>query len=241
MYKVKMRLLILIILIYNLFMTFPSVMYHGIIKLHRRLTSKALIKDVLEGEKVVICIHGRGGHYTDLEPLIRNLKELIPEKGYRYRMVDLGNTRNTSIDTDVAVLKRELENYIGCEITFIGLSKGGLIAMRYITTIMDPRIKRAITISSPLRGTKAANLLSKESITNKELGYNSEITRDIAGTNIHIPVYHVVPSWDYLIIPTESAAYTNTNNENIYHYRGLYSHSGIVHSKDMANAISCWL
>lgn len=157
------------------------------------------------------------------------------------------------ISQDVDKLKKSLELYPECNIILIGLSKGGLVVTRYVTTMSDERIRRVITISSPLMGlqpglligvigTKITKLLSKDSITHKELGYGSELTRDIAKEISGIvPINHVVPKWDHLIIPTSAAYYPTTNVRNIYYYKGMYSHTGITYSKDVAIAIATWI
>lgn len=225
----------------HLLITFPSFVYHGIINLYYRFTWGVPNQQILKGKNVIICVHGRGGHYTNFVPLIENLWSFIDGK-YYIRTVDLGNTRHTPIDQDVDKLKKSLELYPECNIILIGLSKGGLVVTRYVTTMSDERIRRVITISSPLRGTKITKLLSKDSITHKELGYGSELTRDIAKEISGIvPINHVVPKWDHLIIPTSAAYYPTTNVRNIYHYKGMYSHTGITYSKDVAIAIATWI
>jgi pimeloyl-ACP methyl ester carboxylesterase len=161
---------------------------------------------------------------------------------YKIRMVNIGNTRNTSIDTDVIRLEEELKMYPMCEIILIGLSKGGVVGARYAMTVQDERIKKVITISSPLRGTWITKVLSKNSVIHKELGYGSELVRNMNNVEkFPVSIYHIVPRWDHLIIPTRSAAYSSTDPNNIYYYTGFYNHMGITHSVDVANAITKWL
>lgn len=225
----------------HLLITLPSLIYHGLSNLYYRCITPPPSTIVLKDKNVIVFVHGRGGHHSNFVPLINNIKPKISNR-YYLRTVDLGDTRNTSIDEDMFKLKGALDIYPDCAITLVGLSKGGVDTMRYVTYFnMDTRIERVITISSPLRGTRITGLLSKESITNKELGYRSKITRHIKTIGINIPVYHIVPTWDHLIIPTSSAYYRSTEEERIYYYTGLFNHVGITYSKDVAIAIVSWI
>jgi pimeloyl-ACP methyl ester carboxylesterase len=233
-----MLLTVILIALIHLCATLPSVVYHTVISIYYKYTRReSEPQTLLTNKKVLLFIHGRGGHYNDFITTIKNLKERVP-KEYYMRTVDLGDTLNTSIDTEASILSQSLQLYQDCEITLIGLSKGGLVAMRYITTRNDDRIKNVITICSPLRGTRITELLSSDSITNKELGLNSEITQEMANVYVDIPIYHIVPNWDHLIIPTSSAAYEHTDESNIYRYNGNYSHSGIQYCPEIADAIA---
>ena len=235
-----MLIYILIVAFIHLLITSPSLIYHKFYDIYYRLTANALCQTVLKDKKVVVFVHGRGGHYSNFIPLINNLKYKIPQD-YHLKPICLGNNKHTSVDDDVYNLQIALQLYPDCEITLIGLSKGGVVILRYITTIKDSRIKKAITISSPLMGTRMTQLLSSESITNKELGFRSELSKDLEMSNINVPIYHVVPRWDHVINPTSSAAYPNTPQSNIYYYNGTYSHTGIIYSNDVANTIASWL
>lgn len=232
----KMFVITLVALL-HLFVTFPSFIFHGIRNMYYRSVFNNLTVVPLKNEDVVIFVHGRGGHFTDFTHLIRNLSGLTDKF---LRVVDLGNTHETSVDEDTYKLKERLEKYQGCNITLVGLSKGGLVIMRYITIFNDIRIKKAITISAPLMGTKVTPFAFSD-ITHKELGYGSELTREIASCKKRVPIYHVVPTWDHMIIPSTSAAYIDTDPKNIYIYKGYNSHSGILNSSDVALAIAVWL
>ncbi len=120
--------------------------------------------------------------------------------------------------------------------------------MRYVTTYNDKRIKKVVTISSPLKGTFVASLLPQTSILAKNFGYNCEIVQQINADrknvklNHKVQIYHIVASWDQLIIPSHCAKYDDTPDDNIYHYKGcIYSHGGITHSICVAQSIVKWL
>lgn len=224
-------------------LTAPSCILHGIINLYRRTSAPQPIIPSLENKKVVVFIHGRGGHHTNFNTLISNLQSDKRFTDYYFVSVDLGWNIETSVDVDVDKLHQELDKFINCEISLIGMSKGGLVCSRYITLHNNLQIKRIITVSSPLRGTRVADLLPANSITNKELGYNSTFTDTIAQiiASKNIAIYHVVPQWDNLIVPTTSAKYDSTPDTNILYYQGYHSHVGILHDPEITNAITNWL
>lgn len=240
-YNIHQMMSVIFTALLHLTVTLPSFIYHGSLNLYNRIITPYPIKTNLYDANVVIFVHGRGGHYSDFKSLIYNIKILGTYSSNYLRVVDLGNTRNTSIDDDANKLKEELEIYKNCNICLVGLSKGGVVVMRYITTIKDNRIRKVITISSPLMGTKLASLLPKNSITYKELSYDSKLTQEIASNKFLIPICHIVPKWDHVIIPSSSAAYLNTYPGNIYYYKGFYNHVGIVHDKEIAKIIAKWI
>ena len=220
--------------------TLPSIVYHGLLRKYYRLTYPTLTNCILTNKHIIMFVHGRGGHSNDFIPLIENLKPLVSDE-YHFKTIDLGDTRTTSVDEEAHKIKEVLALYIDCQITLIGLSKGGLDILYYINNIPDKRIRAAITISSPLKGTKITSVLPEDSITHKELGFQSDLTTKLYNKEYKIPVYHVVPKWDHMIIPTSSAGYVHTNPSHIYYYNGSYSHTGIIYDIDIAKTISKWL
>ena len=59
--------------------------------------------------------------------------------------------------------------------------------------------------------------------------------------SINVPVYHIVPKWDHLIIPTTSARYDDTPESHIYYYNGSdYGHCGIAYNDEVALIICEW-
>jgi len=122
----------------------------------------------LSNKSVVVFVHGRNGWHTDFTQLISNMKSQLTtlstdqlvilgysstdvvvqlENGdlWALRTANLGNTGHTSIDEDVASLRKELESYENCRIVLVGLSKGGVVVMRYATEIVDERIVKVMT------------------------------------------------------------------------------------------------
>lgn len=221
----------------HLAVTLPCTLFFFPHALYNRICIDNPSKTTLHNEKVIIFVHGRNGHPNDFIPLMKNIN--TPE--YSLRTVNLGETGETSLDEDADTLKKELMIYPDCQIILVGLSKGGLTIMRYITTMNDSRITKGITIVSPLQGTHLALLLPSTTITHTELGYKSDITQEIATTKVTIPIYHIVSKYDHMIIPVEAAKYDTTDESHIYYYDGYYGHIGITYSIDVANAISGWI
>jgi uncharacterized alpha/beta hydrolase family protein len=242
--------------------TLPSLIYHSLINKYRKYTSNEIHYEPLSNKNVIIFVYGRNGFHTDLKPLIDNIIKQSPSfigqeyekditvkinnKLYVLRTVNLGATAYTSIDEDVASLHKELEIYQNCSIVLVGLSKGGLVIARYITSNQknSNQINKIITISAPLKGTYSALLFSPSSVVATDLGYQNKIVQQIdeKRKNIQTQIYHIVPKWDQMIIPTTAAKYDDTPNSNIYYYNGCYySHSGIAYDVNVAKSIIQWL
>jgi len=219
---------------------------------NRRKFSNEL-KFNLDSQNVIMFVHGRNGHSADFKPLIDNIKQLtnsvynpitINNTSYHLASVNLKNTGYASIDEDVDKLKEELMSYNNCSITLVGLSKGGITIMRYLTTQNDQRIKKVITISSPIKGTYIGNLFPESSVVFQGLSHDNKISQEIivAKNKLNVPIHHIVPTWDHLIIPASNAAYDDTPEENIFRYDGMwYGHVGICENGDVAKAIIKWL
>ena len=237
--------------------TCPSEFFHALLKKYYvyALPQKDIKSTI--NKNVVVFVHGRNGSPVDFKPLIDNIKaksEIIEGNEdtillensdvCALRTINLGNTAYTSVEQDIESLKLQLLAYHNCNITLVGLSKEGLVVMGYASLKNDPRIKKVITISSPLKGTYISHLFPQTSVVRQSLGFGSIISRDIeaAKKSLTIPIYHVVPTWDWLIVPTESAYYNDTPASNIYKYEGFYySHSGITFCPEVADSIIKWI
>ena len=239
-------------------LTCPSEVFHALLKKYYIYTLPQKRIGCMVNRNVVVFVHGRNGSPMDFKPLIDNIKAkcgtiednedtILLENGdvCALRTVNLGNTGYTSIEADIESLKCQLLIYKDCNITLVGLSKGGSVVMGYASMINDdPRIKKVITISSPLKGTYISHLFPETSVVRQSLGFGSRILQDIevAKKSLSIPIYHVVPTWDWLIVPTTSAYYNDTPASNIYKYEGFfYSHSGITFCPEVGEAIIKWI
>lgn len=240
----------------NSIITCPSLIYHTLYNKYRSHVYANSNVDVNIGsneEIIVMFIHGRNGSRTDFDPLIENIKKYTDSNTQKVKLddnfyildtVDLGPTAHSSIDDDSNVLKQKLENYHNSSIILVGLSKGGVVAMRYATAENDSRIKKVITISSPVKGTMVASLFPSDSSVCMNLGFQCPIVKQINDMRIQkqIKTYHIVPKWDQLIIPSHCAKYDDVPDSQIYYYDGCkYSHSGIGYSEDVCLHIIDWI
>lgn len=254
----------------NLIVTKSSDCKHGFLNKYRAFMAPTRNPTKLSNKNVIMFVHGRNGSPTDVIPLIENLEKrfscmpndeleeydyapddvvlkLSDSNYYVIRVVDQGDTKYTDIDDDCMMLNSEMENYENCNIYFVGFSKGGLVAMRYVTTCNYGTniIKMVITVSSPLHGTKIANLFPKSSVVHESLGFNSEICQhiNVDRKNLSdIKICHVVPKYDVAILPTSSAMYDDIDPNNIYHYDGdEYGHLGIMYCEKVAENIEVWI
>lgn len=122
----------------------------------------------------------------------------------------------------------------------MGLSKGGLTAVQYALTYPQ-KIEKVITVSSPLNGTQVASYHPFCQVTRNELGYESSFIQELKakfGNNNKPAIYSIVPRWDHLIIPVESAKFPHSE---YYHYQGWYSHVGILYAPEVITIITKWL
>jgi hypothetical protein len=174
-----------------------------------------------------------------------NVEECKLRDKYYFRAVTIDNNSNTEPDEDMIKLIDQIDGYKNCNIILIGHSKGGLVVSRYAATKNDDRIKKVITISSPLRGTKLVNLfVNKEAPEYKIFSYNNDIARQTEALikEKDIDFYHVVPGCDHVIIPDTAAMYESTHKEHIYNYGGCeYSHVGILANPDVGEYILRWI
>lgn len=253
MFSISQRFKIVGIALLRLVLTLPSAIYHSLKNKYYKYTTDKKYFSSLENKNVIIFVHGRNGAPSDFIPLINNMRKKshvlsideieINEKHYVLRSVYLENTNYTSIEQDAASLNKQLEIYNQCSIILIGMSKGGVVAMKYATK-NNPQIKKVITIASPLNGTMVASLLPKSSSVFINLGYMNDVVTqiNIERKNTSIQVYHVVTKFDFLIIPSSSAKYDDTPESNIYYYNGFkYSHAGILYNIEVAKSIIKWL
>jgi pimeloyl-ACP methyl ester carboxylesterase len=217
-------------------LTFPSILYHTIYDQYLRSHSEVRHNSLPEGiHNVVVCVHGRGGHATDFEYLINQLKS----DKYHFLAFHLKNNSHTSVSDDVKLIKTYLIPLMSRinKIIFIGLSKGGLTSIKYAIEYPE-KIEKIITVSSPLNGTYVANNYPFCKNTRKELSYKSKFTEEIRELSKHLPIYSIVPKYDHMIIPTNSAHYPHCKT---YFYSGYYSHSGILYSSEVINQIKDWI
>jgi triacylglycerol esterase/lipase EstA (alpha/beta hydrolase family) len=255
MLSISQKIKIVGIALLHLILTLPSAIYHSLKNEYYKYTTKKSKISSLLNKNVIVFVHGRNGAPSDFIPLINNIKEIsqplsndeikINENQYILRSISLGNTNYTSIEQDADSLNKQLEMFKYCSIVLIGMSKGGVVVMKYATR-NNPQIKKVITISSPLKGTLVASLLPLSSSVFTNLGYMNDVVQQInierKNISSQTQIYHVVTKFDLLIIPSSSAKYDDTPESNIYYYNGFkYSHAGILYNIEVAKNIIKWL
>ena len=153
--------------------------------------------------------------------------------------IDLGSNASTSIEQEVEIVGSQLRPYFASvdHIILIGVSKGGCTAVQYGLKY-PAKIKRIITISSPLNGTKVANYHLLCDVTRKELGYNSTLAFNYQQLTYSPDIYSIVPTYDHIIIPASAAAYPQSKQ---YIYKGFYSHVGILYAPEVLHQIIEWI
>lgn len=261
-------------IISNFKATLWSNIKHTLILIYYRLTVSLPNKspNKLIGKNVIIFVHGWYGSPTSVTPLIEYLSKTLKRmpndelfnndfapndnvfkfpnnKYYVIRAISIGKTSHTDKACDT--LNNEMQNFENCNITFIGLSQGGLVIMRYITQYeakynkgLNNVIETGISVSAPLHGTLTANLCPASFAAHQELGYDNIVSKQIA-ENIknlsNVKICHVVPKYDILIQPTSSAMYETSDENNILHYDGTdYGHFGIIfHDKVAKHIVKC--
>lgn len=224
--------------IFNLCVTYPSYRYHRWLNNYYSTLASQLDNSSLKNEKVIVFIHGRGGNPARFIPLMENLRSRISTE-YHMRAIDMGDTAITTIDTDTARLQTELDQYPECDIILVGASKGGLVILNYAITIDDPRIRKLITIVTPVMGTETVALYP-DNLLIQEFAPDSPIVNRIVSRllSLKIPMYHIVDMWDHMILPVTAATYSGTPRERIYYDYWPYNHIGELYNVNTAEAVS---
>lgn len=197
-----------------------------------------------DDDSVVVFVHGRNGHDSSFYGTINGLKKLGVNK--TLVTVYLGPTGKTSVVEDTNTLCNSLKQIGAKKVILVGLSKGGLTVSNYVATYGTTNVSAVITISSPLSGTLTASYLMKPiewvlgpHIARTELGYQSDFTIDLEERlPADIPFFHVVPTWDHLVIPTSSASIKGPNHTSRVFDEKYYNHLNIQSSPRVLKWIS---
>ncbi len=241
--------------------TLPSVVFHSIYNKYAALTYCNTKKIPKNGKNIVLLVHGRNGNPADFSSLIANMTRVGIEiesgqyvmfsnyKIYALDTVNLGNTSYTSVEEDAQTLKCHIDKYYrNCSITLVGLSKGGLVILRHALNhlstenVHNNHIDKLVTMSSPVRGTLCASLFPPSSSVFQNLSYECNVVQELAHCHHRLNIYHIVPTWDHLIVPASCAKFENADESHVYTYNGfLYGHTGIAFSQEVAMVIVNWL
>ena len=234
-------------ILYHLSVSLRSLTYHTICHQRAKRHANTLCVSYTEGQKVVLFVHGRNGSPTDFLPLIANIRHqnLFGDSKQEHCLhtVDLGDTgHTTTLDEDAEKLNLHIRYfYKNRSINLVGLSKGGLVVLCYAPPHSEAddnnnRINQLITISAPVQGIYSASLFPPSSSVFFNLSYKNALVQKIEERcKTFNNIYHIVPTWDSLIVPTS----LNTMFFNYYGYS--YGHTGIAFNPQVAEVIAKWI
>jgi pimeloyl-ACP methyl ester carboxylesterase len=223
----------LVIFLINFSVTFPSILYHGVTSKYNQYTM--LIDNTLPPgfHDVVVFVHGIDGSPVEFKTMMRELKNRnIP---YKMMTVDFGSNAGKTINEEIDIINQTLQaQWTKIKtIHFVGVSKGGVDCLSYVKKYPQ-KVKSIITISSPVNGSKIALYQPLYPMASKELGYGADTFKDLITAPPQYKLFHIVPTWDHLIQPTECA---KTQYGRTYTYTGYYSHVGIMYAPEVINIV----
>jgi len=240
-----LQLTFIVPLMVNFFYGIPGFIDDGPTYLYNKLMyyndTSIVVHQKIDNENAVVFVHGRNGHSNHFDKMIKGLIKLGVNR--TLIAINLGPTGLTSVNEDTKTLDNILKKIGTKKIILVGLSKGGLTVSNYVATYGTANVTAIITISSPLDGTMVTdNLLPEKHIARIELGYKSNFTQELKNRlPTNIPFYHVVPTWDHVIIPCNSASIEGPNHESKVHNDKYYSHLNIQNAPDVIDWIRDWI
>jgi triacylglycerol esterase/lipase EstA (alpha/beta hydrolase family) len=127
------------------------------------------------------------------------------------------------------------------DLTLIGHSMGGLASAWYAAKLARPgKVGDVITIGSPLRGTKMAQIAIGKN--GREMERGSDFVREveeIVRKNRKVRFYHIASKADQIVLPY-SSAFTGQHPEREYILDDI-GHMSLLYSKRVADKIENWL
>lgn len=256
-----------IVIFRNFLLTLPSIIYHGsrsLIEKFKHHQKDDIIYNAVETNNLILFVHGYHGHPCNFNPLVNNLIMLNHAllESWNIRAVNLNqftNYEDNTVKNEAMLILNYLEVTEFKNVILIGLSKGGLVCT-HAYSIHDPVkhfIKKIITMSSPLNGTRSCDLYLPKILdyvngnldsVRDDLGYSSSTSCNTLNTlltnhNINKDcIYHIVPEYDHLIYPSSTAMYSFVKADNIFtHTKISYSHIGIPFNLEIAAQINLWI
>lgn len=221
----------------NSIITLPGMIYSLYYKRHLR-TRPAPHKVPKSGKhEWIIFVHGHNGCPQEFYSLAQAIN--IKHPNLQFWCVRFGKNTHTSIYNQVATMHMLLAKYQNriTSMKLVGLSMGGVVAMLYANAYPE-KITSVITVSSPIGGTKIATYNPIYPLVRKELGYGSKNLSVLQNKPETYQVYHIVPWWDNLIRPMDTA---KTKYGFCYYYKGFNSHFGVLEARDIINQIVSWI
>ena len=179
---------------------------------------------------LVVAIHGFYGRYNNFTPILDLAKDAD------LYLWDFPNGK--SVDEDVDLLHEELNKFKDKydHVVLLGLSRGGLIAVRYVIKYSDTIVDKVITVASPLRGTVTANYIPINCPAKRDLSLIS--SQSYGGS---IPVYHIGIEYDMIVLPLDVCFLDSTPDDHRYVYSGVYGHHSVLYAREVFDKICEWV
>lgn len=243
--------MLLLTVLLHFFITSPSYIHGLFLNVFYRLFSKNLknLKINKDVDNIIVLIHGRNSHPNQFTKIYEYIQNNINNYKLHNYTIFCPHLQDgcSSIDDDAYSVYNQIHKAFNPTKTknliFVGISKGGLTAMKCGTLRHSNfNVKKIITISSPLQGTYITKFALCP-ITKRELSYNSNTTLEIEGeiNKRKIATYHIVPVWDHLIIPANSCQYYFTPEERIYYHRQKTNHGTIQYKQVVCMHVVDWI
>lgn len=144
-----------------------------------------------------------------------------------------------SIEEDVEALHTELAKFTTySNIILLGLSRGGLVAVQYVSKYPDDNacISKVITVAAPLRGTRIAQFIPFDCSAKRDMCINDS---NLACPPI--PIYHIGIVYDMVVYPITTCFLDETPNDRRYIYTGVYGHHSILCAPEIQTKIIEWV
>lgn len=206
-----------------------------------RMISNKLVKFFSEKRKtdyfndhktLVIAVHGFYGHYSNFAPILDLAQDVD------LYLWDFHNGK--SIEEDVDLLHEELNKFRDKydHVVLLGLSRGGVIAIRYVIKYQDSIVDKVITIASPLRGTRTASLIPIDCPSKRDLSVSSVSDHSYEG---EVDIYHIGIEYDMIVLPISTCFLDSTPENHRYVYSGVYGHHSVLYAREVFDKISEWV
>jgi triacylglycerol lipase len=148
------------------------------------------------------------------------------------------NLRGHTIEAMAEQLGRELGDE---EVTLIGHSMGGLVCAYYAEFLAPPhRVRRVITLGTPLQGTRLTAFLGSRLTQQMCVGspFITHLERELRINSV-TPYFHLASQRDNLIVPPQSAILRRyPDRERILPWQG---HMTLLFSPTVARQLLDWL
>ena len=122
----------------------------------------------MKGIDTVTCVHGLWSHGSSMYLVKRRLEN---EHGMRALLFSYPSVRGT-LDDNAAALAAFIAQQADTGTHIVGHSLGGVVALRMLARHPDAPPGRVVCLGSPLAGSRAANVLTRQDWTESFVGHS---------------------------------------------------------------------